>query len=108
MSGDDELLRFIGQCLDLLAEYSTRGRDAFLAEPMLQDAVVRRMEILADASGRLSDALQARHPEIPWRAIVGFRNVVAHAYMGVAMDRVWEYLTTDLNDLRRLVAQELR
>ena len=107
MSTDNELLRFIAECLDLLAQYSARGREAFLAERLLQDAVVRRMEILAEAAGRLSDDLKERHPAIPWRAIVGFRNVVAHAYMGVAMERVWEYLTTDLPALRDLVDNEL-
>ena len=108
MSNDAELLRFIAECLEILAEYAARGRDAFLAQQMLQDAVVRRMEILADAAGRLSDDLKRRHPEIPWRAVVGFRNVVAHAYMGVAMERVWEYLTADLSALRDLVDVELR
>jgi uncharacterized protein with HEPN domain len=106
VSTDNELLGFITECLDLLAQYSARGREAFLAEHLLQDAVVRRMEILADAAGRLSDDLKERHPAIPWRAIVGFRNVVAHAYMGVAMERVWEYLTTDLPALRDLVDHE--
>ena len=108
MSDDNELLRFIDECLKLLDEYSARGSDAFLAERLLQDAVVRRMEILADAAGRLSDDLKDRHPEIPWRAIVGFRNVVAHAYMGVAMERVWEYLISDLPALRKLVHEEMR
>ena len=60
MSNDNELLRFIEECLDLIDEYSARGSDAFLAERLLQDAVVRRMEILADAAGRLSDALKVR------------------------------------------------
>ena len=107
MSSDDALLHFIEECLDLLDEYSAGGADAFLAEHLVQDAVVRRMEILADAAGRLSDELKERHPEIPWRAIVGFRNVVAHAYMSVAMERVWEYLTADLPALRALVGEEL-
>ena len=108
MSDDNELLRFIDECLELLDEYSARGSEAFLAERLLRDAVVRRMEILADATGRLSDDLKNRHPEIPWRAIVGFRNVVAHAYMGVAMERVWEYLISDLPALRELVQAEMR
>ena len=105
MSDDPALLGFMSECLDLLDEYAGRGRSAFLADRMLQDAVVRRMEILADAAGRLSDELRDRHPEVPWRAIAGFRNVVAHAYMGVAMERVWEYLTSDLPVLRDLIAR---
>ena len=107
MSSDAELLRFIAECLDTLAEYAASGRELFLATRMLQDAIIRRMEILADATGRLSDDVKERHPEIPWRAVVGFRNVVAHAYMGVALERVWEYLTMDLPALRVLVNDEL-
>src|SRR5262245_8331465 len=41
---------------------------------MVQDAVRRRLETLADAAHRLSDELEARHPEIRWRAVYGFRN----------------------------------
>lgn len=79
----------------------------FLPNACFKTLWVRRMEILADAAGRLSDDVKERYPAIPWRAIVGFRNVVAHAYMGVAMERVWEYLTTDLPALRDLVEAEL-
>jgi hypothetical protein len=49
VSTDDELLGFIAECLDLLAQYSARGREDLLAERLLQDGVVRRIEILADA-----------------------------------------------------------
>ena len=106
MSSDNDLLIFMAECLDLLDKYADAGQEEFLASPLLQDAIVRRMEVLADATGHLSPQLQERHPHIPWRAITGFRNVAAHGYMGVVMDRVWEYLTLDLPMLRNMVAQE--
>ena len=107
MSLDADLLRFMTECLDLLDEYAARGREVFLAERLLQDAVVRRMEVLTDAASGLSPQVRERHPEVAWRAVSGFRNVVAHGYTGVDMERIWEYVTTDLPALRRLVDTEL-
>ena len=107
MSSDNELLRFMAECLDLLAEYAEAGEPAFLKSSLIQDAVVRRMEVLADAASRLSDEIHDRYPHVPWRAIAGFRNVVAHGYMGVAMNRVWEYLLLDIPVLREVVRSEL-
>jgi uncharacterized protein with HEPN domain len=46
----------------------------------VQDAVLGRLEILADATAQLSTELKGRHGEIPWREVYGFRNIAAHAY----------------------------
>lgn len=88
---EQELLRYIAQSMGRIEQYTRNGRDSFLAEPVLQDAVVRRLETLADAAGRLSATLKERHPQIPWRDIAGFRNVAAHGYLeldSVASQRV--------------------
>ena len=94
-------------CLNLLGEYAAPGQEEFLRSPLNQDAIIRRMEILSDAASHLSLELQERHGDVPWRAIAGFRNVVAHGYMGVAMARVWEYLMADVPALRAVVSAEL-
>ncbi|MHB8571460.1 MAG: HepT-like ribonuclease domain-containing protein [Candidatus Dormibacteria bacterium] len=100
-------MTFMGECLEILDDYAKEGRVSFLERTMVQDAVVRRMEVLADAAGRLSEELRERHPAVPWRDVTGFRNVVAHAYMDVDMNRVWEYLVADLAALRKVVDREL-
>ena len=108
MRSDIALLRFMDECLNLLSEYAEVGEEEFLRSTHDQDAIVRRMEILADAAGQLSSELQERYPHVPWRAIASFRNVVAHGYMGVAMRRVWEYLMADVPVLREVADAELR
>jgi uncharacterized protein with HEPN domain len=104
---DEALLRYIQESIARIEAYTQAGRDAFLAETVLQDAVLRRLETLADAAGRLSEPLKARHPALPWRSIAGFRNVAAHGYLEVDMGRVWTTVRADLPALKAAVEVEL-
>jgi uncharacterized protein with HEPN domain len=61
----------------------------FLENHMLQDAVIRNLQVMAESCQRLSDETKSKHPEIDWRKISGFRNVVVHDYLGIELDRVW-------------------
>jgi uncharacterized protein with HEPN domain len=69
--------------------------------------VLRRLETLADAASHLSEAAKARHPEIPWQQITDFRNVLAHGYADIRLDRVWEAIDADLTSLQKVVHEEL-
>ena len=83
------------------------GRQLFLDDERTQDAVLRRMETLADAAGQLSDALKRRHPEVPWPRVTGLRNVLAHAYAHLNLELIWEAIAGGLPALDRLVRDEL-
>ena len=104
---DAELLRYIQESIGRIEQYARGGREIFLQDAMVQDAVLRRLETLADAASHLSSACQARHPEIPWRAIYGFRNVAAHAYLSLNMERVWQTVSVQLPPLKAAVIREL-
>lgn len=112
MRDDAVYLQHIAESIALVEEYLT-GADGGASQQLLygdrrtQDAVLRRMETLADAASHLSDALKARHPEIPWRQIGDFRNVLAHGYADIRLDRVWQAITGDLRTLRAVVRAEL-
>jgi uncharacterized protein with HEPN domain len=105
---DEALLRYIQESIVRIGQYTGGGRAVFLSEPMVQDAVLHRLETLADAASHLSDGLKARHPEIPWRDIYGFRNVAAHGYLTLDMSRVWNTVEGNLPALKNVVEQELR
>jgi uncharacterized protein with HEPN domain len=104
---DCALLAHVRESLDRIDEYTGRGQTRPLPGTMAEDAVLRRLETLADAAGQLSEALTSRHPGIPWREVVGFRNVLAHGYLGVDPDLVWQVVTRDLPSLRSAVDEEL-
>jgi uncharacterized protein with HEPN domain len=107
VTADEAYLRYIRESLDLLDQRTARGRAAFLRDDVLQDAVLRRLETLADAANQLSDPLKNRHPDVRWPEIAGFRNRIAHGYLHVDFERVWDVIEIDLPGLREVIDLEL-
>ena len=66
---------------------------------MMHSAVERRLEILGEAAGRVSEAFQLSHPDIPWKEIKGIRVVLAHRYGDVNLHQLWQALQRDIPDL---------
>lgn len=100
----------IQDCLTRIELYTVEGKDAFLADIKTQDAVLRNLQTLAESTQRLSDELKAAHPDIDWRRIAGFRNVIVHDYLSVNLVRVWEIIERNLPELKGkilLILQEL-
>ena len=65
-------------------------------------------QTLGQSVSRLSDALRAAHPEVDWRGIIGFRNVLVHDYLGINLTRVWEIAENELPGLREKVTAILK
>jgi uncharacterized protein with HEPN domain len=80
---------------------------SFCDDTMRVYAVTRCLEIISEASRRLSAALKARHPSIAWREMAGAGNIYRHEYEDVAARRVWETVQLALPPLRAVIEQEL-
>lgn len=104
---DRRYLIYIRDGIALIEVRTRGGREAFVQDVDIQDAVLWRLETLAEATGKLSKALKERHPDIRWRAIYGFRNIAAHAYLELHLDRVWEIIEEHLPALKAVVLEEL-
>jgi uncharacterized protein with HEPN domain len=74
-------------------------REAFEQNEMLQDAVIRPLEIVGEAAGRVSEEYRESHPEIPWHKMIGMRNRLIHEYFRVNYGAVWDTVQNDLPDL---------
>jgi uncharacterized protein with HEPN domain len=100
-----EMLRHIE-----LAEKFAQGRtyENLHNDPMPLFAIVRCLEIISEASRRLSNELRARHPEIPWQEMAAAGNFYRHEYEDVLPERVWKTLQHDLPVLRATIERELR
>lgn len=83
-------------CLDRIREYTNGERARFDASRLVQDAVIRNLQTLAESSQRLSNEIKATEAQIPWRELAGFRNVIVHGYLGVDLGAVWLVVEQDL------------
>jgi uncharacterized protein with HEPN domain len=84
---------------DALSFVAGLDERAFLASDLHQSAVIRKLEIMGEAAGKVSKAFCDAHPEIPWKQMTGLRHRLIHGYGEVRLDIVWQVVTETLPDL---------
>ena len=107
MKGDRLYLIHMQECMERVTSYTVEGRDKFMESTLIQDAVLRNLQTMAESSQRLSDDLKDAHPEIDWRRLSGFRNVLVHDYLGVSLNTVWQLIEEELPKLRQHIERIL-
>ena len=100
MRGDEARILDIIESCDQLIEHVGRDRDRFEADPVVQAAAQRWLEIIGEAAARLTEEFKAEHPDVAWRDLVGMRNILAHGYFHVDRDVMWTAVTRDVPKLR--------
>jgi uncharacterized protein with HEPN domain len=94
---DPAYLEHMLEAIARIRRYVGRKRRAgFLRDALLQDAVIRNIEIIGEAASRVSPEFAARHAKIPWRDIVGMRHRLIHGYLKVNLETVWKVVERDL------------
>jgi uncharacterized protein with HEPN domain len=86
--------------IELVEEFTAEGAQAFMASRMMQEAVIRSLEIIGEASRNMSETLRNAHSEVPWRQIAAFRNFVIHVYWSIKLERIWQIVEDDLPPLK--------
>jgi len=97
---DRELISDIREAIQRISEYLT-GFDyaSFVNDTKTQDAVIRNLEILGEATKRLSEEFRKTYNSVPWKSMAGARDRLIHHYFGVNLDVVWEIVSTELPKL---------
>ncbi len=100
MKDDAFYLVHILECVAYISEYTKDGRETFMTSTLIQHAVLRNLQTLAESSQRISEPVKSAHPEIDWRRMAGFRNVLVHDYLSVDLEIVWNVIEKFLPDLQ--------
>jgi|APFre7841882724_1041349.scaffolds.fasta_scaffold163452_2 uncharacterized protein with HEPN domain len=86
-----------------------QNEEAFKKDRKTQDAVIRNLEIIGEAAGKLPEHIQKNEPDIDWRKITGLRNILIHEYFGINLPIIWDVVQNKLTPLeavcRRLLAK---
>jgi uncharacterized protein with HEPN domain len=99
VKSDRPYLGHILDSIEAIEAYVAPGRETFMRERIVRDAVIRNFEIIGEAASRLSS--QARDgAEVPWARIVAFRNRLIHGYWSVDALLVWDVIVNELSPLK--------
>ncbi|WP_324736557.1 DUF86 domain-containing protein [Thermococcus sp. SY098] len=92
------------ESIERIEEY-TEGYDfeTFTKDRKTVDAVLRNLEIIGEAARHIPENIRIQHPEIPWKRVIGLRNVVIHHYFGVDLSIVWVIIKKQLPELKNAV-----
>jgi uncharacterized protein with HEPN domain len=102
-------LQDIWESILAIEEYTQNlSEDEFYSNRQVQDAVVRRLEIIGEAVKNIDDDFRNKYPQIPWKKIAGMRDIITHEYFGVKLDRVWDVVKKDLPDLKKKIGTTMR
>ena len=109
MRSDALYLADILDAIESIERFVTDFDEArFLSDELVQSAVLQKLSTIGEAAARLSDATRDGLPEIPWKEIIGFRNVAVHAYFSVDWRIVFVTVVDDLPVLKQFVATQVK
>jgi len=87
--------------IDRILGYTSRGSVTFFAEILIQDGVIRNLEVIGEAAKRIPNEFRATYPQVPWRSLAALRDVLIHQYEGVSLPEVWNVVESELPGLKK-------
>ncbi|MDA3793429.1 MAG: DUF86 domain-containing protein [Elusimicrobia bacterium] len=90
------------ECIAKINEYTKDiSLNRFNKDTKIQDAVIRRIEIIGEAANNIPKEIQKKYPDLPWKDIIGMRNILIHHYGGVDLIRIWKVIKSRMTELKK-------
>lgn len=94
------------ESMDKIQAYiETVGEDEFYSDSEKQDAVLRRMLVIGEATKNIPAEFRTKYPDVPWQKMAGLRDIIVHQYFGVTLGLIWRVANSDLPLLRKRILE---
>lgn len=103
MKDERERLIHILEAIERVEKYAQRGRSAFDDDELIQNWIVRHLQVIGEAARALPASFREQHPDIPWPQIIGMRHILVHEYFDIDLELVWGAVERDLPNLKRTI-----
>ena len=104
MKSDKVYLQHILDMIGRIESATSEGKAAFLASELHQDAVLRNLHTMTETTQWLSSDLKTASPDVEWKMLAAFRNVLVHDYLGIDLELVWTVITRDIPEFKEKIA----
>ena len=109
MKKDNKMyLEHILDCINQVEKCIAYKKKKFVEDRILQDAIVRNLQVMAESTQKLSKSLKLNATDITWHSLSGLRNVLVHDYLGIDMDEIYQTIKSDLPKLKKRVKEMLK
>lgn len=99
-------IKHIRDAIELILEYTKDlKKSSFNSKDMIQDAVIRRIEIIGEAVKNISMKFKEKYSDIPWKIIAGMRDKLIHGYFNVDVERVWNVVIKDIPNIKKKIEE---
>lgn len=105
MNRDQTYVNQICDAINKIQDYTVEGRDVFYETIIIQDAVMRNIEIIGEIAKRVSDDFKVKYDTVPWRKMAGIRDVLIHDYDSIDMSIVWNVISMELPKIRNVLSK---
>ncbi|MBN1216769.1 MAG: DUF86 domain-containing protein [Candidatus Lokiarchaeota archaeon] len=94
----------IKDSIELIENYvQNKSKEEFLNINILQDSIIRRLEIIGEAVKNINENIKIKYPDIQWKKISGMRDILIHQYFGVDLELTWEVIKKDIPTLKKQI-----
>lgn len=107
MKDDKIYLLHILQSIEKIERF-LESKNQSLDQDLIDDAIVRNLQIMAESTQKLSDAIKLNVHEIPWREISSFRNKLVHDYLGIDLEMIYDVIENELPNLKIKILEILK
>ena len=102
-------IKYILESIQMIKQYTENvSQEEFLKTEQLQDAIIRRLEVIGEAAKKMPDDFRKQYSNVPWRKMAAMRDVMAHDYMTLSMDVIWLTVVNDILPLESEIAEIIK